>query len=133
VVTTLHPKTQEKMRMFSVDKNIPPRILERFSFGMNHSDIGALIAQKWNLPDQLVEGIKYHHEPLMASAEYRDIVYCVYLANALCDLERGMVSYPQLDKSVLGDFGLRTQAQLNQVASRIKDSFEKRQAELRRG
>jgi HD-like signal output (HDOD) protein len=100
---------------------------------MNHSDIGALIAQKWNLPDQLVEGIKYHHEPLMASAEYRDIVYCVYLANALCDLERGMVSYPQLDKSVLGDFGLRTQAQLNQVASRIKDSFEKRQAELRRG
>ena len=133
VVTTLHPKTQEKMRTFSVDKSIPPRILERFSFGMNHSDIGALIAQKWNFPDQLVEGIKYHHEPLMASAESRDIVYCVYLANALCDLERGMISYSQLDKSVLRDFGLRTQAQLNHVASRIKDSFEKRQAELRRG
>jgi putative nucleotidyltransferase with HDIG domain len=130
IVTSLHPKTQEKMRKFSMEKNIPPRILERFSFGMNHADIGALIAQKWSFPDQLVEGIKYHHEPLMASGRHKDIVACVYLANAVCDLERGMVTYAQLEKPVLGDFGLRTHAQLLDVASRLKTAYDSRQEVL---
>jgi len=129
VVTTLHPKTQEKMRKFSVEKSLPPRILERFSFGMNHADIGALIAEKWRFPDQLIEGIKYHHDPLLARAAYKDVVFCVYLANAVCDLERGMISYRQLDKSVLVDFGMSTQQQFQELASKLKESYEKRRAE----
>ena len=130
IVTSLHPETYERMRRFSMEKNIPPRILERFSFGMNHADIGALIAQKWNFPDQLVEGIKYHHDPLLASHKYKDIVFCVYLANAVCDLERGLISYEQLEKPVLGDFGIRTKEQLLEVASKLRSAFEKRHAEL---
>jgi len=124
-VTTLHPRTQEKMRRFSVEKNLPPRILERFSFGMNHADIGALIAQKWNFPDQLVEGIKYHHDPLQASSKYKTIVFCVYLANAICDLERHMITYSQLERPVLVDFELRNEAQLFALTAKLKNAFEK--------
>jgi len=127
VVRSLHPRTQEKMRKFSMEKNIPPRILERFSFGLNHADIGALIAQKWNFPDQLVEGIKYHHDPLLASQKRKDIVFCVYLANAVCDLERKLISYEQIDKPVLADFGIRTKAQFMDVAERLRSAFEKQQ------
>ncbi len=110
-----------------MEKNIPPRILERFSFGLNHADIGALIAQKWNFPDQLVEGIKYHHDPLLASQKRKDIVFCVYLANAVCDLERKLISYEQIDKPVLADFGIRTKAQFMDVAERLRKTFEKQQ------
>ena len=113
-----------------MEKNIPPQILERFSFGMNHADIGALIAQKWNFPEQLVEGIKYHHDPLAASRKYKDIVFCVYLANAVCDLERGLISYEQLEKPVLGDFGIRTKEQFLGVASKLRSTFEKLHVEL---
>lgn len=130
VVTTLHPRTQEKMRRFSVEKNLPPRILERFSFGMNHADIGALIAEKWRFPDQLIEGIKYHHDPLLARATYKDVVFCVYLANAVCDVERGMISYRQLDKSVLADFRLDTPGQFLELAARLKESYDRRQTPL---
>ncbi len=126
VVTTLHPRTQEKMRKFSMEKSLSPRILERFSFGMNHADIGALIAEKWKFPEQLVEGIKYHHDPLLARASYKDIVFCVYLANAICDLERGLVGFRQIDKSVLADFGVTSHAQLTELAARLKEGYEKR-------
>jgi HD-like signal output (HDOD) protein len=131
-VTTLHPKTQQKMRKFSMEKNLAPGILERFSFGMNHADIGALIAEKWKFPDQLVEGIKYHHDPHLARAAYKDVVFCVYLANAVSDLERGMISYRQFDKSVLADFGISTQQQLQDLAAKLKDGYERDQADLRR-
>jgi HD-like signal output (HDOD) protein len=131
-VTTLHPRTQEKMRKFSVEKGLPSRILERFSFGMHHADIGALIAEKWNFPEQLVEGIRFHHDPLMARAVYKDVVFCVYLANAVCDLERGMITFSQLDKSVLLDFGLQDQERFYRLASMLKDKYERREVELGR-
>ena len=63
IVTYLHPEAMEQMARFCKEKDIPPRILERFSFGLNHADIGALIAQKWNFPEQLVQGIKLPPRP----------------------------------------------------------------------
>jgi HD-like signal output (HDOD) protein len=98
---------------------------------MNHADIGALIAEKWKFPDQLVEGIKYHHAPHLARAAYKDVVFCVYLANAVCDLERGMISYRQFDKSVLADFGVNAQPHLQDLAAKLKDSYEKGQTALK--
>jgi putative nucleotidyltransferase with HDIG domain len=129
-ITTLHTKTKDRMRRFCMDKNIPLWVLERFSFGMKHADIGALIAQKWNFPDQLIEGIKYHHDPLPASGRHKDIVFCVYLANAMCDLERGLISYQQLDATVLRDFGISTEAGLRDLAAGLKSSFDRRQSQL---
>jgi len=126
-VTTLHPRTQEKMRRFSMQKNLPPRILERFSFGMNHADIGALIADKWHFPDQLIEGIKYHHEPTLARGAFKDVVFCVYLANAVCDVERGMISFRQMDRSVLADFGITDEEQFTGIATRLRETHERRQ------
>jgi putative nucleotidyltransferase with HDIG domain len=131
ITISLHPELHEKMRKFCREKNIPPRILERFSFGMNHADIGAMMARKWNFPDVLVEGIQYHHEPLFASLASKDIVYCVYLANVICDLERGLISYVQIEKPVLSDFGIKSEDQLMKVAKSVKASFEARQAKLR--
>jgi len=124
VVTSLHPATQVKMRRFSMEKNIPSRILERFSFGMHHADIGALIAQRWNFPDYLIESIKFHHDPLFASARYRHVVYCVYLANAVCDLERGMITYVQMERPVLAEFGINSRGQLLDLAQMLRKQFE---------
>ena len=130
VVSSLKPATQEKMRKFCIEKNIPSSVLERFSFGMNHAEVGALIAEKWNFPDQLVDGIRYHNDPLQASGRSRDVVYCVYLANSICDLERGLGSFDQIEGAVLADFGLRTEAQCLDLASNLKNGFEKHLAEI---
>ena len=129
-VTTLHPRTQEKMRRFSLEKELPHRILERFSFGMNHADIGALIAEKWHFPEQLVEGIKYHHDPLMASGAHKDLVFCVYLANAVCDLERGYITYRQVDKSVLAEFGIGSPEAFLELAATLKERYTRSEEEM---
>ncbi|HTP59905.1 MAG TPA: HDOD domain-containing protein, partial [Spirochaetia bacterium] len=127
IVAYLHPEAMEKMTVFCKEKDIPPRILERFSFGLNHAEIGALIAQKWNFPDQLVYGIKCHHDPLSAPAHFKDVVSCVYLANALSDLERGYVTYEQMEKPILGQFGLESEEKLGEIHQRMERYFNQRQ------
>jgi putative nucleotidyltransferase with HDIG domain len=35
-------------------------------FGFSHANVGAMLAQKWNFPPQLAEGVEFHHDPLAA-------------------------------------------------------------------
>jgi putative nucleotidyltransferase with HDIG domain len=48
--------------------------------GISHASLGAYIAEHWNLPKNIVEGIRYHHEPALGG---KDICYLVFLANCV--------------------------------------------------
>ena len=131
IVAYLHPEAMEQISRFCREKDIPPGILERFSFGLNHAEVGGLIARKWNFPEPLVHGIKHHHEPLMTPLAFKDVVFCVYLANAFCDLERGYLGFDQIERPVLLDFGIRSEEQLRGLQERLQAAFA-RQAESTR-
>ena len=109
VIASLHPDLLDRITKVCKDKGIPAKMLENFSVGLNHAEVGALIAQKWNFPEALVSAIRYHHEPSPGNAASRDIVYCVYLANAICDIERDRIGFDQVSTAVLRDFGIETQ------------------------
>ena len=53
-------------------------------FGATHADIGALLAEKWDLPDSLVQGIALHHSPY--AEEVSAVVDCVFAANQVCKM-----------------------------------------------
>ncbi len=128
IVSYLHPNAMEQMARFCKEKDIPLRILERFSFGLNHADIGALIAKKWNFPEQLVNGIKFHHDPLSSPLQYKDVVFCVYLANAFTGIERDLITFEQIERPVLSDFRIRDEEQARAILDRLQKSFERRAA-----
>jgi two-component system, cell cycle response regulator len=50
-----------------------------------HTDIGAMLCQKWRLPDELILPVKYHERPTAAPVEHGAIVRCVGLANFVHD------------------------------------------------
>ena len=124
VVASLHPDLLERINKVCKEKGIPARMLENFSVGLNHAEIGALIAKKWNFPEQLVAAIRYHHEPTRAPAESRDIVNSVYLANAICDFERDRIGFEQMATDALRDFGIETADQLTKIEERLSRAFE---------
>lgn len=43
--------------------NIPFCEAEQKILGFDHAEVGAKVAEKWNLPDELVEAIANHHKP----------------------------------------------------------------------
>ncbi len=61
---------------------------ERRVLGADHADIGAFVAGLWQLPPDIVEGIRFHHSPHLMPADrfpedFRKAVAVVHVANEL--------------------------------------------------
>jgi putative nucleotidyltransferase with HDIG domain len=128
IVASLHPDLLDRIKNYCREKGISSKMLENFSVGMAHAEVGAMIAKKWNFPEQLVEAIRFHHNPMDCREEYEDIVFSVYLANTMADLERDRITFEQIERSVLRDFGIQSEAQVQQITQRLSAAFEAQRA-----
>lgn len=63
------------------DEQLSPAALSSLIFDY-HSNAGALIALKWNLPEVVRNVVKYHHQPDQAPGNL-EMVELIYLANGL--------------------------------------------------
>lgn len=61
---------------------------EKRLIGIDHAQAGAWLATRWNLSGQLVDVIRWHHEPEKAQAEYRPLVNICRLADFLVNAGR---------------------------------------------
>ncbi|MFH0882635.1 MAG: HDOD domain-containing protein [bacterium] len=66
-----------------VEKKTNRLEVEREIYGMDHTVIGKTLAERWNLPENLVEIIRYHHDPTSASPEHLFDVSLAYMANQI--------------------------------------------------
>lgn len=62
---------------------IPFNQVEDEILGFNHAVVGAKVAAKWNLPDQLVEAIALHHDPDHATVNPK-LTAIIHIADAVC-------------------------------------------------
>ncbi|MBC7834627.1 MAG: HDOD domain-containing protein, partial [Phycisphaerales bacterium] len=60
--------------------------LELQAFETQHADIGAMLARRWKLPEELVMPIKYHDRPTAAPSSHTAIVRAVGLGNIAADV-----------------------------------------------
>ena len=51
----------QKVVARTYNEGLPAVDAEREEFGFDHATLGALVAEKWNLPGSLVSAIRYHH------------------------------------------------------------------------
>lgn len=59
------------------------RAAEQKFLGTDHCDCGYEIANEWNLPRELMVGIKYHHIPGDAEPQDQPLAYVVHLADMM--------------------------------------------------
>lgn len=77
---------------------------EKRILGFDHPEVGAKVVERWNFPANLVEAIRYHHEP--EKAEVAPILTSiVHIADASClmlgiGLGGDGLSYPLNEKAV---------------------------------
>jgi len=56
--------------------------LEKKVIGFDHATVGGFLAKGWNLPEDLVAAISYHHAPLNAQI-YEELASVIHVANGL--------------------------------------------------
>jgi putative nucleotidyltransferase with HDIG domain len=127
IFANVHPELLDKIKGFCSDKGLPASTFEDLSAGMNHAEIGAMVAEKWNFPEHLVQAIRYHHDPTLCNSEEKDLVYTVYLANMLCEYENGNVTFDQFEIMALDNFGISSKKQIDGLLERFSAGFKKEQ------
>jgi putative nucleotidyltransferase with HDIG domain len=130
VFSNVHPMLIERIQEFSTDKEIPGELFERLSAGYNHAEVGAKIAEKWNFPESLVAAIAHHHNPENSEAEFKPLVYTIYLANAICNLEKKEMTFDQLDDNVLKFFRITSFEQIKHIMERLSKDFENEKSNI---
>jgi putative nucleotidyltransferase with HDIG domain len=53
---------------------------EESVLGVTHAEVGGWLAERWNLPDHLVEAIRFHHSPSRADKN-KDLVALIHCAD----------------------------------------------------
>jgi putative nucleotidyltransferase with HDIG domain len=122
VFSSVHPELLDHIREFCGRKNIPNQLFEELSAGMNHAEIGARIAEKWNFPETLVTSIRFHHEPSLAT-DHQSVVNAVYLANAMTCFENNEIAFEQIEAKALLEFGITNQNQLKKITNQFNSGF----------
>ncbi|MCL2441577.1 MAG: HDOD domain-containing protein [Treponema sp.] len=125
IFSNVHPDLLNKIKGFCTDKNLPASTFEDLSAGMNHAELGALIAEKWNFPERLVAAIRFHHDPEAAPEACKDLVDTVYLANMFCEYENGNISFDQLESAPMENFNLKSKKQVDTLLERLSLGFKR--------
>ena len=125
VFQAVHPQLLDQITAFCGEKMIPTKMFEDLSAGLNHAEIGARIAEKWNFPQALVAAIRYHHDPHAAPPEFRPIVYPVYLADAMSLILEGASSYEQMESDILEEYDIASEAEFTPLLHSLEDRFRK--------
>ncbi|HNH02519.1 MAG TPA: HDOD domain-containing protein, partial [Leptospiraceae bacterium] len=93
IILSLDKKVVEKMTNLQIQEKDSSVLIEEFTFGISHADIGARLLKKWSFPDDLVHIVEFHHRPFLAPAEHRDLLEIVYLANMMLDALDGRANF----------------------------------------
>ena len=64
---------------------VPYVEFEEIVIGHNHATVGGFLAKAWNLPEDLLEAISYHHAPLNAQ-NHTQLACVIHVANGLASL-----------------------------------------------
>lgn len=114
VIATKYPKRIDKLWAGDEGGEMSYLDRERTLFGSDHTVIGAHLAKKWQLPEELVKSIRLHHLPMhRATAQLpepqRKAIGVVFLANQLAKYCHAYCEDVEIDlppDGLLADLGL---------------------------
>ena len=125
IFETAHPDLLERVMTVCNSKGIAKETFEKLISGVNHGEIGARVAEKWNFPETVSNVIRYHHEPEEAPKEIRKLVSLVYFADATVHYQKEDIDFYQIDPAVLSLFKITSEAQLKSIADRLYIAFKR--------
>lgn len=123
IFESAHPDYLESVKSICNAKGISSELFEKIVSGVNHGEIGARIAEKWNFPESLVEVIRYHHSPENAREGDRLLVSLVNLADAISHYQEFELEYYQFDPDVLALFNITSENALARISEKLKEAF----------
>jgi len=122
-----HPTTFKELSRICAEKNISRSAIDDLIEGVNHSLIGARMAEKWNIPERIVELIRSCRTPLSAPEAVRPMAKVIYLAHLVYYQIRHAEKEHEIAENILGEFGLGRNETLEGLAQAARERLEQRE------
>ncbi len=114
VLNRINPAGFNKIIDAAQKSGKPLGLYESAVFGINHAEIGELLAEKWGLQLQLKDTMSLHHSPGKVVRENRKLVYSVHIANNYCKkIQLGFSGNPYIEPiadSIYKEVGITPEA-----------------------
>lgn len=101
-------------------------------FEFDHTDVGALVVERWNLASGLTEAVRLHHQPMGAEID-PTLCAIISLANSVCvKLGLGPERDPELNLADLESTLMLTLApdRLTEIAAAVKSRLTEEKSQL---
>ena len=125
-----HDDFMKAIRMSS-ENFIPLFQVELDTIGTDHAQAGAWLGQKWHLAEELIEVIRWHHEPDNAHEAHKELVMLCHAGNYVCNLvkigDSGDAVAPAFFRGVWKQLGVEIQ-DISGIMDQIKE--ESKNSEL---
>lgn len=111
------------------DGKLPLPEAEREGLGADHAEVGGWLGLRWNLAPEVLQAIRWHHEPDRADVEHQELVLLCHSANYICNLEKigdgGDLAAPFFHQAAWTRLGLTVKdipAVVDEVVERSRES-----------
>lgn len=116
-----------KLKSYLATKKLFFHQAEEKLWGLDHANIGGILAVKWNMAGPMTTAIKFHHHPELVEGD-RKLVGCVYIANCICRNQEISASADGLTVPIpygyAKELGLKPK-DLDQVSESLSEDIEK--------
>ncbi|OIO63909.1 MAG: hypothetical protein AUJ47_04755 [Candidatus Marinimicrobia bacterium CG1_02_48_14] len=111
-------KIQEERKVSAVEA-------EMETIGMDHALAGALLAERWHLPDSVIVTMSHHHKIVPEESEYRGIISLITVADYLSHrMKKGFLNHYAEATDVITDAWNRLRAHYPQLGALTLEQLE---------
>lgn len=119
VLLSVNPELVKEIdRMLGNGRIRSSYLMEEIALGISHPEIGALLAERWNFPSDLITALRFQQKPLQVPDEYREIVHVVYLSIRIFQYSRKLIEFYAIEPEILAKFDIFGENSFNDLARR---------------
>ena len=68
------------------DRQLSFEQAEREVLGTDHAEVGAALLDHWDLPEEIISVVRWHHEPQFCPRRYRGVMNLVHASDLICTI-----------------------------------------------
>ncbi len=87
VLARAFPEQYSQLTELRVEQGRSAVSVELEYWGIDHGEVGGIVACRWRLPESLRDAVAFHHQPWQASADYLMLTQLIHVADFLCSCQ----------------------------------------------
>lgn len=125
VLISLKPELIQKIQdMLERGRIRNTALMEEVALGIAHPEVGAMLAERWQFPEAIVQAIRFQQKPLQAPEPFKRLIHSVYLAVRIQQASGGKIDYYSIEEDIRKDFAIESPIQFQGLVERLDSEYQ---------